>query len=78
MKILQEAPGHPTIIELEANESAVIFHEDGCHTTLMTIPDEDEHEDEDAKPSAIELTIAMIALLDPRIRSLIEETIEDA
>ena len=78
MKILQEAPGHHTIIELEADESAIVFHEDGSHTSMMTMDDDDDDKDENVKPSAIELTIAMIALLDPRMRSLIEETIEDA
>jgi hypothetical protein len=78
MRVLEETPGGPTIIQIEPNESILVFHEDGGHEALIASPDDDEDEDEDAKPSAVEITIALVALTDPMVRALIEEKFSDA
>ena len=77
MKVLQEHPNGSTIIELGVHESAIIFDQDGGHEALASMDDDDD-EDEMVKPSAAELSIALIALIDPVIRALIEERISDA
>ncbi len=77
MKVLQEHPDGSTIIELGMHESAIVFHEDGGHEALAAMDDADD-ESEVARPSAIEMSIALIALIDPVIRALIEERISDA
>lgn len=76
MKILSEAPGQPTVIELNRDESAIIFFADGRTQALMAGPEKDL--EEDAKPSAIEMVIALTALSDPTVRAMIEERISNA
>lgn len=76
MKVLQENPNGSTIIELGMDESAIFFDSEGGHEALSAVDEEDE--DEMAKPSAVEMSIALIALIDPNVRALIEEKISDA
>ena len=78
MKILSEGNGAPTVIQLDSTESLIVFTEDGGHKALMASPDNPDDENELAKASAIELMIALTALNDPMIRSMIEERISNA
>jgi len=81
MRILREGPGEPTVIEIAVGESIIVFDDDGGHEAMMADVGEgeqDEDGDEIANISAVEVTIALIALADPIIRALIEEKITDA
>lgn len=78
MKILKEGDGEPTVIQLDPEESFIVFYEDGGHEAFLAMSDYPEDDDASAKPSMVEVSIALIALVDPQIRGLIEEKIEDA
>jgi len=75
MKILRETPGGPTIIQLEFEESIIVFDKEGdCEAFISNHADDDDS----ARPSAVEVSIALVALTDPIIRALIEEKFADA
>jgi len=80
MKVLQENPNGSTIIELGMDESAIFFDKEGGHEALSAVDDDGDGDgdDEMTKPSAVEMSIALIALIDPNVRALIEERISDA
>lgn len=76
MKVLKEAPGGAVIIQLEEMESIIVFKEDGDHEAFISI--DPKQEEEEARESALEATIALIALTDPYVRAIIEAKISDA
>lgn len=78
MKIVKEAPGEPTVIQLETDESCLVFYADGRHEAFVASPKNPDDEDEIAKPSMVEVCIALVALSDPQIRAMIEEKFTDA
>ena len=78
MKILHDAAGEPTILEINRDESIIIFERDGSvGVSIMASPEDEEDEDSYAPPSAASMAIALIALSDPQIRMLIEQKLTD-
>ena len=77
MKVLEEKEDGSIVIEIGMYESVLIFDKEGGHEALASMDDTDD-EDEIARPSAVEMSIALIALIDPTVRALIEERISDA
>jgi len=74
MKILHEAAGHPTIIEVERDESVIVFDKDGeVARALMS----DSGEDEYLNPSANSMAVAVVAVSDQRFRDMIAKHISD-
>lgn len=72
MKILHEAAGQSTIIEIDRNESLIVFNEDGeIEQSLMSDPGNSDY----LNPSANSMAIAMIALSDIRFRDMIAKHI---
>lgn len=78
MKIIKEAPGEPTVIQIETDESCLIFYADGKHEAFVASPDNPEDENALAKASMVEVCIALIALQDPQIRAMIEDRFSNA
>jgi len=76
MKILKEAPDGAATIQLEEMESIIVFMEDGGHEAFISI--DPNQEEEEARESALEATIALIALTDPYVRAIIEAKISNA
>ncbi len=61
------------ILEIEKDESAIIFKNDGTFFGLMADPEDGEF----LVASAFEFAIATIALGDPKIRAMIEKQLQE-